>query len=114
MARWTPMQVAPQSRTRFRSYSSSIPTQICSIERFVAVDVFQHYWLDIGKTIQDKAPNAKTGLKRLKEVKEYVKEAIAARFRALRAARQTLSGGRVKQFVQAVLQETFQVFEHYT
>jgi hypothetical protein len=84
-----------------------------TIERFVAVDVFQRYWLDIGKTIQDKAPNAKTGLKRLKEVKEYVKEAIAAKFRALRAARQTLSGGQVKQFVQAVLQETFQVFEHY-
>jgi hypothetical protein len=85
-----------------------------TVERFVAVDVFHRYALDIGKTIQDKAPNARTALRRLKEVKEYIKEAVAAQFRALRTARQTLSGGRVKQFVQVVLRETFQVFEHYT
>ena len=85
-----------------------------TVERFIAMDVFQRYALDIWKTIQDKAPSVRNALRRLKEVKEYVNEAVAARFRALRAAGQVLSGGRVKQFVQAVLLETFQVFEHYT
>jgi hypothetical protein len=85
-----------------------------TIERFVAADVFQLYGLDIGKTIHEKAPSARTALRRLREVRDYIKEAMAARFRALRAAGQTLSDGQVKRFVQAVLLETFQVFEHYT
>jgi hypothetical protein len=84
-----------------------------AIERFVAVDVFQRYALDIGKTIQDKATSPRMALRRLKEVKEYVKEAVAAKFRALRSAGQRLLAGRVKQIVQAALLETFQVFENY-
>jgi hypothetical protein len=87
--------------------------RVFAIERFVAVDLFQRYALDLGKTIQDKAASARAALRRLKDVKEYVKEAVAARFRALRAAGQRLSAGHIKQVVQAALFETFQVFEHY-
>jgi hypothetical protein len=83
------------------------------IERFVAVDVFQRYALDVGKTIQDKATSPRVALRRLKEVKEYVKEAVAAKFRAHRVAGQRLLAGRVKQIVQAALLEIFQVFENY-
>jgi hypothetical protein len=83
------------------------------IERFVAIDVYRRFVLDLGKTIQDKAPSAATGLSRLKQVKDYVKETIAASFRKLRDAGQRISAGRVKEIVQAALRDTMQVFEGY-
>src|SRR5262249_54588515 len=84
-----------------------------AIERFVASDIYRRIQLDLGKTIQDKAPNATVGLARLKEVRNYVKETVAASFRALRAAGGTLTTGRVHDFVRAALSQTFQVFESY-
>jgi hypothetical protein len=39
-----------------------------AIERYVALDVFQRFALDLGKVIQDKAPTASAALGRLKEV----------------------------------------------
>ena len=84
------------------------------IERFVAIDVYLRFALDLGKTIQDKAPSAATGLSRLKQVKDYVKETIAASFRKLREAGQRISAGRVKEIVQAALRDTLEVFEGYT
>lgn len=84
-----------------------------AIERFVAIDVYQRTMLDIGKAIQAKAPTATVGLARLKEVKEYIKQAVAAAFRKLRAAGHRLTTGRVNQVVRAALEETFQVFEDY-
>lgn len=83
------------------------------IERFVAIDVYRRFVLDLGKTIQDKAPSAATGLSRLKQVKDYVKETIAASFRKLREAGQRISTGRVKEIVRVALRETMQVFEGY-
>ena len=82
-------------------------------ERFVAMDVYRRFVLDLGKTIQDKAPSAATGLSRLKQVKDYVKETVAATFRKLREAGQRLSVGRVKEIVRSALRETMQVFEGY-
>jgi hypothetical protein len=82
-----------------------------AIERYVALDVFQRYALDLGKTIQDKAPSPSTVLARLKEVKEYVRETVAAAFRKLSSAGHTLSVGRISQIVQAALLEAFKVFE---
>jgi hypothetical protein len=84
-----------------------------AIERYVASDVFRRFDLDLGKTIQDKAPNAVTALGRLKEVREYIREAVAASFRKLRDAGQRLVAGRIAQIVHNALNETFQVFEGY-
>lgn len=84
-----------------------------AIERFVAIDVYRRTVLDIGKTIQGKAPTATVGLSRLKEVKDYIKQTVAAAFRKLRAAGGRVTTGRVNQFVSAALGETFQVFEAY-
>jgi hypothetical protein len=83
------------------------------IERFVAIDVYRRFVLDVGKAIQDKAPSAATGLSRLKQVKEYIKERIAASFRKLRDAGRTISAGRVNEIVRAALGDTMQVFEGY-
>lgn len=84
-----------------------------AIERFTAHDVFRRFDLDVGQTIREKAPSVATGLSRLKQAREYVKETVAAAFRKLRAAGQTLTAGRITAVVRAALLETFQVFEGY-
>lgn len=84
-----------------------------AIERFTAIDVFRRFELDLGKTIVDKAPSAVTALSRLKEVRDYVKQSVAAAFRKLRDAGRSLSSGRISQVVRDALRETFEVFEGY-
>lgn len=84
-----------------------------AIEQFVAADVFKRIDLDVGRTIREKAPDYTSGLGRLKEVKNYVREVVSASFRRLKSAGQRLTGGRVTQIVQSAIHETFQVFEGY-
>jgi hypothetical protein len=84
------------------------------IERYVALDVYARFSLDVGKSVVERARTPSTGLGRLKQVKDYVKEAVAATFRSLRAAGRTLTAGRVSSVVKGALAETFQVFEGYT
>ena len=84
-----------------------------AIENFTAIDVFRRFELDLGKTILDNAPNAATALSRLKEVRGYVKQSVAAAFRKLRDAGRSLTGNRIGRVVRDALKETFQVFEGY-
>jgi len=84
-----------------------------AIERYVAGDVFRRFDLELGRKIYEKAPNATTALSRLKEIREYVRETIAAAFRELRSAGQKLAAGRIMQIVQSALKESHQVFEAY-
>jgi hypothetical protein len=84
-----------------------------AIERFTAMDVFHRFNLDVGKTIIEKAPSAVSAVSRLKQVRDYVKEAVAASFRKLRNAGKILTAGRVTHIVRDALRETFQVFEGY-
>jgi hypothetical protein len=84
-----------------------------AIERFTAIDVFRRFELDVGKTIVEKAPSAVTALSRLKEVRDYVKQSVAASFRKLRDAGRSLTSGRISQVVRDALKETFDVFEGY-
>jgi hypothetical protein len=84
-----------------------------AIERFVAIDVYRRAVLDVGKVIQEKASTAAVGLARLKEVKDYIKQSVAAAFRKLRTAGDRLTTGRVNHVVRAALTETFRVFEAY-
>jgi len=84
-----------------------------AIERYTAADVFRRVELDLGKTIMEKAPSATVALSRLKQVREYVKEAVAASFRRLRGAGRTLTSGRIGRVVRDALRETFLVFEGY-
>lgn len=84
-----------------------------AIERFVGLDVFRRFAIDLGKTIQDKAPSPSTGLARLKEVKNYIKETVSAAFRHLREGGRTLTTGRITQVVHAALLDALKVFEHY-
>lgn len=87
--------------------------RLFAIERYVSLDVFNRIALDIGKSIQDNAPSASAALSRLREVKEYVREAISGRIRALRRAGEQLNGRRISDLVNRALQEAFSVFEDY-
>ena len=83
-----------------------------AVERYVAVDVFRRFSLDVGKTIQDKAPTIKAGLVRLKEVRDYIKETVSAAFKKVGSAA-SLTASKVAMLSSAALKETFTVFESY-
>jgi hypothetical protein len=83
------------------------------IERYVALDVFQRFQLDVGSAIISNAPNATTALSRMKQVRDYIRETVAAAFRKLHGIGRRVSAGGVSQLVREALIETFQVFEEY-
>lgn len=87
--------------------------RLFAIERYIALDVYHRFWLDVGKTIQDKAPTVAMALRRLKEVKDYLKEAVSAAFRRVRTVGQPLNALRITQVARQALGETLRVFEDY-
>jgi len=87
--------------------------RVYAIERYVALDVYNRFSLDLCKTVLDKAPSYTAALSRLKDVKEYIKQTVSARFRALRKAGEQLGARRISEMVRQALRDTFQVFEEY-
>lgn len=84
-----------------------------AVERYVAIDVYRRFDLDLGKHIREKAPSATVALSRLKQAKDYIKQTVAASFRKLHEAGRTMTTGGVARLVRAALSETFRVFEAY-
>jgi hypothetical protein len=84
-----------------------------AVERYVGLDVYHRFWLDVGKAIQDKAPTVKAGLARLKEVKDYIKATVAAAFKKIGGAAGSVTRQSVATLAQNALKETFTVFESY-
>lgn len=91
----------------------SVEQRAFAIERFTAMDVFHRYELDLGKTIQEKASSASVAVRRLKEIKDYIKECVSASFRKIASSGARLTAGRISQVVTQALQDTFEVFEGY-
>ena len=87
--------------------------RVYAIEHYVALDVYNRFALDLGKTVQDKAPSASAALSRLKDVKDYVKQTVAARFRDFGKAGEQLGARRISEMVRQALRDTFEVFEEY-
>lgn len=83
------------------------------IERFTAIDVARRFELDVGKHLLERAATATVAMSRLKQMRAYIAEAVAASFRKLRDQGRTLTPGRVARVVQAALRDTFEVFEGY-
>jgi hypothetical protein len=83
------------------------------IEKFTAIDVARRFQLDVGKHLLEKAPTATVAMARIKQMRAYVAETIAASFRKLKAEGRVLTSGRVARVVQAALRDTFEVFEGY-
>lgn len=84
-----------------------------AVERFTAYDVFRRFDLDVGQKIRENAPSVASGLSRLRQARDYVKETVAAAFRGLRNAGRTLTPGHVSDIVRDALRDTFEVFEGY-
>ena len=87
--------------------------RLFAIERYVALDVYSRFTLDVGKTVKDKAPSASAALSRLKDVKDYIKQTVSARFRDLRKAGEQLGARRISEMARQALQDAFAVFEEY-
>jgi hypothetical protein len=88
--------------------------RIFAIEQFTALDVFRRFELDVGKTIQDKAPSVVAALERLKQAKDYVGETVSAAFRTLRKEGMVPTGSRIAHVVRTALLAALTVFEGYS
>ena len=84
-----------------------------AVERYASNDVFRRIQLDIGKTIHDKSPTAAVALARLKQIRDYVKETVAASFRKLRDSGSSLTAGNIERIVRDAIRDTFGVFEGF-
>lgn len=84
-----------------------------AIDRYIALEVYTRFRLDVGKSIQDKAPSVSVALARFREVKDYIRESISAAFRRLRTTGQSLTANRIASMVHRAIDDTFQVFEDY-
>jgi hypothetical protein len=89
------------------------PARTLMIERYVAHDVYRRIALDLGKEVQAKAPSAATGVERLKEIQDFVREHVSNAFRNLAKNGRTLSGLNVAQVVREAIRDTLTVFEGY-
>ncbi|MEM9084242.1 MAG: hypothetical protein AAGB34_11645, partial [Planctomycetota bacterium] len=83
------------------------------LERFISMDVYRRFALDVGKHIQDKASSAAVGLLRLRQAREYIRETVIASFKRIRAGSRALSRSDITRLVQRVLGDAFDVFSEY-
>jgi hypothetical protein len=91
----------------------SNPEREFVIEKFAAIDVARRFELDVGKHLLERAATATVAMARLKQMREYIAQSVAASFRKLKDQGRTLTSGRVARVVQAALRDTFEVFEGY-
>ena len=87
--------------------------RILAVERFIAWDVFNRFELDLGKTIQEKAPSVASALSRLKEVRDFITQTVAAQFRKLATGAIALGSSKVAEIVRDALGLAIGVFEGY-
>ena len=87
--------------------------RMLAVERFIAWDVFNRFELDLGKTIQEKAPSVASALSRLKEVRDFITQTVAASFRKLSTDATALGSNKVAAIVRDALGLAIGVFEGY-
>ena len=84
------------------------------IERYTALDVYGRFCLDLQKHIMAKSPDPATGLRRLKQVREFIAEHVAAAFRSIRERGTPATTSDITRLTREALRATFGVFEEYT
>ncbi len=87
--------------------------RLLAVEHFIAWDVFNRFELDVGKTIQEKAPSVVSALSRLKEVRDFITQTVAAEFRKLTEVAAALGSRKVSAIVRDALGHAMSVFEGY-
>jgi len=83
------------------------------LERFVAYDVCHRIELDVGKAIFEKSPDYAVAVRRIEEVRQYVREKLSASFRARAQRGQRLTRSATATLTARVIQDTMMVFEDY-
>jgi hypothetical protein len=91
----------------------TLDQRLFAIERFLARDVFHRVCLDLGKHLQNSAVSVDAALKRFSEIRDYIRETIAAAFRNLRGTSNNLTAANVAALARECLRETLHVFEGY-
>lgn len=87
--------------------------RLLAVERFIAWDVFNRFQLDVGRTIQEKAPSTASALSRLKEVRDFITQTVAAQFRKMSGSATDLGSRKVAAMVRTALGQAIAVFEGY-
>lgn len=80
-------------------------------ERFLANDLVARIQLDVGSAVLEKAPDAVTGMNRLQQMQDFVRQQFAMSVRDLRVAGQRLTQGTGTALARAAISATLQVFE---
>ncbi|WP_308727311.1 Qat anti-phage system associated protein QatB [Arthrobacter sp. MYb23] len=83
------------------------------IERYAALDVYQRFFLDMGKGVIAAAADTASGLGRLREIREFIAESVAASFRRIRGDKGTATSANIGVLTQHALAQTFSIFEEY-
>ena len=92
--------------------TSLTPQQIDQVTAStLGYDVALRIELDVGKAIIAKAPTKGEGLERLQEMKDYVREVVAAEYAAERASVGTVGRAAIERISRNAIQQAFEVFE---
>lgn len=83
------------------------------LERHIVYEIVQRIELDVGRSIVDNAPSPASAIARMKEIREYVEETVAAAFRAQQQTGRPLDRSAATKLTGNVIQGTFKVFEEY-
>lgn len=95
-----PLVLSPEARTY-------------AIERFVALDVFNRFVLDVGVAIQSAAPSPAQALARLAEARSYITQTVSTAFRRLEKQGHAVNTALISRVVRTALRDAFEVFEEY-
>ncbi|MEX2218920.1 MAG: Qat anti-phage system associated protein QatB [Phycisphaerales bacterium] len=83
------------------------------VQEFIARDIFHRLVLDVGGAIKARAANARVYLKRLDQIRSYLRQGIAAAFRRLAAASHSVTRSRVAALTRKAIADAISVFEEY-
>ncbi len=103
------LQVAPDAELN----SLTVEQIDLLIENYVTEDLMYRIELDVGKAVFDKASDATVATRRLEEMKQYIRELVAANFRARRQKGQRITKDNGSRFIAGIIQDTFKVFEEF-
>ncbi len=80
---------------------------------YIGAEICFRIELDVGKTVLEKAPDPATAVERIQEMKRYVRQVVANRFRHRSADAGRLPLREASRLATRVIQDTFEVFESY-
>ena len=83
------------------------------VESYIGNDIAKRIELDVGKAVFTKAPDAVTAVRRMGQLRRYVRQSVAASLRKLRHAGEPFSRQSAARLAQRVIRDTFDVFEDY-